>query len=253
MVDLSNNSSFIPKRGPVKQKKRASSHQVYVFTVLSYIVLFAALIGVIGVFFYSKHINTQFSKSVVELGEAIKVFSDADMERVIEFDSRMVLAANLLDESISTVSIFEALEDSIIDTATIESIEIERTPQRTVNLAANINTDSFDSTIFQREIYEDNGRITAVLVSDLTRTTEEYVEEGETSEVSASEEIYNFSAQIEIPFNTIRTADVIHRNLNQTASAVWVNDDATEFEESDESVEEGGGVGEIDEVNENEL
>ena len=55
------NASFIPKQGPVRQVKRTATRQLHVFTVVSYVAFVATLIVSLGVFLYNRHLDNQLN------------------------------------------------------------------------------------------------------------------------------------------------------------------------------------------------
>ena len=59
MGGSSDTNSFIPKRGPVKRQRRAGSRQIYLFTVISYVLFSATLVASVGVFLYERYIEDQ--------------------------------------------------------------------------------------------------------------------------------------------------------------------------------------------------
>lgn len=169
MADLSN-SSFIPKRGPTKNRSGSKTKRVYIFTVISYILLFASLLASGAVFFYTGYLERQLEREVATFNEQTSNFSVADYERVQEFDRRLTQATSRLENSISLTSLFAALEAATIDTIKIASLELLREGDEKLVLDASIETDSFDSTIFQRSVYKLSETIVTTEISDVQAT-----------------------------------------------------------------------------------
>ena len=167
MVDPSN-SSFIPKRGPAKKTRTKTTRQVYVFTFVSYIMLFATLLAAGGVYFYDKYINQQLDEEISALNSAISSFSESDMQRVLDFDSRLTQANGRLNNTASLVKVFRALEAATINTVKINSLDLSRVEDSKLVLTANIETDTFDSTIFQRSVFEDDNVVGSVRIESLS-------------------------------------------------------------------------------------
>jgi hypothetical protein len=171
MPDLSNNNSFIPKRGPVdKKKNRVTSRPVYVFTLISYILMFATLIAVAGSYFYSKVVDQNLQQEIALLNAEISSFSESDMQKVLDFDSRLIQAADRLNNSVSVASVFDALEAATIDTVQISTLDLVREADDQFVLSAAIATDSFDSTIFQRGVYQRNQTISDIEITTLSNS-----------------------------------------------------------------------------------
>ena len=141
------NSSFIPKRGPVKKRRRSATKQVYVFTIISYVAIFAAVIGSAGVYFYSEYVNSQLAAEVTELNKEMSSFNNVDMQRVKDFDVRLSQAGERLNNSASIIAILNALEGYTVDTITFLSLSLKRAEDTEFALNVDMKTDSFDSTI----------------------------------------------------------------------------------------------------------
>ncbi len=197
MPDLSN-SSFIPKQGPTKKRRGQATRQVYVFTIISYVMIFSTLLAVGGVYFYSEYIERQRDNEIAALDAAINSYSESDMQKVLEFDHRLNQASSRLSNSASIVSVLESLEDAVIETVQIESLEMTRQGDELFDLSAKIKTDSFDSTMFQRGVLQ-RGKptIETVVLSDLHRQTVNN-EESATKETTVS-----FLAKITVPLSVV--------------------------------------------------
>jgi len=161
----SNNSSFIPKAGPVGHRRSSATKQVYIFTLISYILIFATLIASGGTFLLKKNKEKLLNEAHVKLYQDISIFDDAKFQEVINFDRHLKQAKNRIDNSVSVVAIFDALEASTIDTVKIESLSLERELDDKIILSATINTDSFDSTLFQRQVYGTNDVVEAPVIT----------------------------------------------------------------------------------------
>lgn len=199
MPDPSNNS-FIPKRGPTTRSKHGSaSRRVYVFTIVSYIILFATLLASGGVFFYSSYATQERNYKVAELDKAINSFSEAGMKEVLEFDARLQQAADRVNSSVSVLSIFKALEESTIDTVGIENLAVVRKADEEYALTASIRTDSFDSTIFQRDTYQGNQTISNVEISQVNAD----IARDEETATTQTKPVVTFTAILNIPVREI--------------------------------------------------
>lgn len=203
MPDLSNNNSFIPKRGPVNNKKQGvASRPVYVFTIISYILMFSTLIATGGVYFYGKVVDRQLSNEVASLNNAISSFSESDMQRVLEFDLRLSQAEDRLSHSVSVASVFDALESATIDTVQVASLDLKREKDEQFILAATIETDSFDSTIFQRGVYQRNQTISNVAITSLQNgNNSNLIDKNSTFDNSIPE--ITFIAELNVPLTAV--------------------------------------------------
>jgi hypothetical protein len=189
-------SSFIPKQGPAKRSRQVVSRQVHIFTVLSYVLFFGALIASAGVFIYAKHIDSKLREEVVALDTAIANFSNEKMEQVKAFNIRINQAQARIENSVSAVSIFESLEDSTAQAAALDSLNLKRVEDDKFLVTAEINTDNFDSTLFQRGLFERNPIIESVAFEDVSLKKEGGEDEKTTSGVS-------FKAELEVPLSAV--------------------------------------------------
>lgn len=204
MPDLSNNNSFIPKRGPVNKKRQGpASRPVYVFTIISYVLMFATLIATGGVYFYGKVVDKQLSNEVAALNTEISSFSESEMQRVLQFDLRLTQAADRLNNSVSVASVFEALEDATIDTVKVATLDLVREADDQFILEAAIETDSFDSTIFQRGVYQRNQTISQVNISALQNGAASSLADGGETQTADGRPLITFIAELNVPLTSV--------------------------------------------------
>lgn len=164
----SSNSSFIPKRGPSNRPKKAVAKQVYVFTLVSYVLFFAVLTASVAVFFYNNYVTNQLENEVVSLNNAIGEFSQTELTEVKEFDLRLQKAKERLENSVSFTAIFSALESDTLETVQIDDLKIERFSDAGFEINVSMVTNNFDSSILQRRLLSSNSIIETVEVSEVT-------------------------------------------------------------------------------------
>ena len=190
-------TSFIPKQGPVKRTKQTASRQIHVLAVIAYVAFIASLIAAVGLFLYERYIEKQLESEVNALSQEIKGFSDADMERVREFNGRLRQTEDRLDKGISIASVLAALEQATVKSASVEQLSLKKTDDSLITLTAKLSTDNFDSTLFQRGVYERNNAIDSVVISDLSL-------EGLSEEDSDASGI-TFTATLQVPTEAVPT------------------------------------------------
>jgi hypothetical protein len=211
----SSDNSFIPKRGFSKKVRTGGSNKFYIFTYISYILMFAALLSSGGVFLYAQYTNSQLDIAIEALNSEIGGFSQADMERVTQFNLRLLQAQDRLENSVSITSVFEALQAAIIDTVQINSLAMEREDDSRLVMKAVIQTDSFDSTIFQRGVFLRNGTIQEVEISDVQSTfTTQAI--GTTQDLITLPAV-SFQASLSIPLEAVPANPQSYR-LNQIST-----------------------------------
>ncbi len=199
MPDPSSNS-FIPKRGPASRPTRgATTRRVYIFTIISYVLLFATLLASGGMFLYGKYLDKQLAEEVKKLDSEIKSFSVAKMEEVLEFEKRLREATDRIERSASVASIFRTLEATTVDTVMIESLSLERAEDDIYTLTAAVLTDSFDSTISQRGVFQRDQVFQEVSIEEVQATPQDTNDGRGESGLS----LVTFSAVFEVPVTAI--------------------------------------------------
>lgn len=191
------NTSFIPKQGPVRRPRQTASRSVHIFSVLSYVVLAASLVASVGAFLYQRHIEGQLQEKVGELSQAIGGFNEADMEEVREFNVRLSQTRNRLDNSVSVGSFFEALEDATAQSVSLASLKLERFEDDRLEVEVKIDTDTFNSSLFQRGVLERSRVVDSVVIEEL-----QIVEEAEEEDGPVRSGI-SFLAVINVPISEV--------------------------------------------------
>ena len=118
------------------------------------------------------------------------------MEQVKAFNVRLIQAEERIKNGVSAVSIFESLEASTAQAVSLQSFALKRVEDETFLLTAEVNTDTFDSALFQRGLYERNSIIENVSFEDLSLGTTDSEEDAPRSGVS-------FRAELEVPLTAV--------------------------------------------------
>lgn len=160
-------TSFIPKQGPVKSARKTATRQIHLLSIISYVLFTATIVTVIGLFLFNRHVDSLLRAEVETLNSAIVNFSDADMERVKEFNIRLLQTRERLSNSVSVVSLLESLEGATAKNVMIEDFKLKRETDDQIVLAVKVKTDSFDSSLFQRGVFERNEVIDTVSIEEL--------------------------------------------------------------------------------------
>lgn len=240
-------SSFIPKRGPVTKKRRVAPRRVYLLTLMSYVAMFTSLLAAGGAYLYSDFIQRQLDEEVKALNQEIAGFSESDMKRVIEFDSRLQQASGRLNSSPSIVSLFEVLESAVVDTAVITSLKISRKDDELLFLTAEFKTDTFDSTIFQRDTFIVDDVVDVIAVKDASvraNDDDDSLTGSETKsglvtflvEMSVPILAVPYTARAETPVTNVqffKATDALDVTTEPVASTTTENDTADDFSNPD--------------------
>lgn len=200
----SNSNSFIPKRGSGTRPRRGASRQMYLFTLISYVVFFATMIAAIGVFLYDRYVDGQLVKEVAALNTEMDRFREADMNKVQAFNARLTQTYARLDKNVSLSTIFTALESSTAQTVKLSQLNLTRESDERFVLKAEIETDTFDSSIFQRELLKSNDLIAATVIDGITISTGQAVQgESASEETVAAEPGVSFTAELVVPISSV--------------------------------------------------
>ncbi len=175
----SSSTSFIPKRSPEKVERRKSPKPVYFGTILVRVIFFLVLVIAGGVFVYEYNLKKDLAKGVVEFEVETNKFTadQSKLDAVIAMNQRLSQANYFLDTSVSLTTLLESLESSTITTIKFDSLNIEQENDMEVKVTANIKTDSFDSTIFQRSILTDNNILNNASFDDISVETSRSLDE----------------------------------------------------------------------------
>jgi hypothetical protein len=204
MIDPSkSNNSFIPKQGTPKRVRRTMTRQIYLFTLISYVLVFSTLLATGGVFLYNQYTTKKYDQAVGDLNREIASFKQADMEQVKDFDRRLSQISGRVEAGASIVSILSVLEASTVDTVQIETLSLSRELDDKYLLEASILTDSFDSTIFQRGVLNRNEQVANVSFSELNTSISAGNNNRDNNSFSGYPTQVSFKAEIEVPVSAV--------------------------------------------------
>ena len=150
------NTSFIPKHTPNKIERKNTPRQLFIGIIIVRVLFFAVLIASIGVFAFERKLASDLDKEVIAFKAATASFeSDEEkLQEVISLDNRLAQANDRFSKSISLEAIFKALEKATVAAAQIRSLDIKKESDTELTVNAEIITDTFDSVIFQRTMFE---------------------------------------------------------------------------------------------------
>jgi hypothetical protein len=151
----------------------------------------------VGVFLYHKYTNSQLDAEVTALSGEIGSFSDVKMEQVRSFNMRLTQAADRIGNSVSAVAVLESIEDATVQSVTIDALEMKRMADESFVVTAKITTDSFDSSLFQRGVYERSPIVESVRIEDLGLQ-----EDAESDSLTLNKQVL-FKAELQVPLNGV--------------------------------------------------
>jgi hypothetical protein len=198
----SNNSSFIPKHSPNRPERKNSPRQVFIGTIIVRVVFFATLLAAFGTFVYDRKVQADLGAEIERFRIAAVTFDEdaAKLAEIVAFDARLAQANTLRSQAVSTVTLLRSIERATAESVQIVNLEVTRESPETLLLAAEVQTDTFDSTIFQRSVLNESEVLGAAVIEDVQVSLETLArdEAGETSELVEDTKGVTFVAMIEI-------------------------------------------------------
>jgi len=192
-------SSFIPKRGPAQAKRRKPAKRIFLFSLISYSLIFASLLAAGGSYLYKNYMTSLLQNEVVLLDSEIDTFSVADLSVVAEFDLTLKRAADRIDHSASIVTVLDAIDSVTALPVQIVELDLTRSGDQELVVVANIATQSFDSAIFQRQLLVVGGDLfTNVVIEDVAVSVASAEDELQTSVSQPITFTATLSAPIEV-------------------------------------------------------
>lgn len=164
----STNTSFIPKRNPNRNSRINAPQRVFIGVLIARIFFFAVLLATLSVFLYERMLKNELDSEVVALNNAIASFSEVEMQRILDVDTRLFQVNNRLAHTVSIFSLFDSLEKATLGSIQIQNLEFKRENDTTLTMKAEMKTDSFDSVLFQRGVLERNDKLVINEIEDLT-------------------------------------------------------------------------------------
>lgn len=155
-MNNSQSTSFIPQR-PTKGKVGARGvRKIYVLTYISYVLFCGALFAAGATFFYNLTVQNQLDETKQALAAERENFNQADIESVRELDKRIAVARERMNNHISVLSIFEALEQSAVQALRFTRFDYKRAQDDAPVVTITGSTGRFDTVAFQRDVLSVN-------------------------------------------------------------------------------------------------
>jgi len=152
MPTNSSQSSFIPKRGATRSKRKAPAKRIFVFSLVAYSLVFAALISSGASYLYKNYTMSLLQNEVSLLNSEISTFSISDLSVVSEFDLTLQRASNRLENTVSIVAALDAIDLVTAQPVQITSLTMDRVGDDFMQFQLEVTAQSFDSALFQRHL-----------------------------------------------------------------------------------------------------
>jgi len=197
----SSDNSFIPKRKSTNRQRSRTGRGLLVLNIVSYSVLFAALISAGGVALYKNFTTTQLEQEIILLDGAVNTFSVQDFARVQEFDQKLTQAAHRIQHTASVVAILDELDRVTAQPIRVIDLEVERTRDEELAVTVNFSTAVIDSALFQRRVLSANSQ----LFSDVTisQIDLQNIPITDDRSVSITENAVLFTAEFTVPVQAV--------------------------------------------------
>lgn len=232
----SSNTSFIPKKNGIQNDRGTAVRKVYVGTLIVRILFVSSLLAVVGVNAYQYKLKGDLDAQVVALNAAIDGFNDSEMQRVVSIDKRLTQVSDILDHTLSVSSLLKALEDSTAESVQITQLKVTRDASNNIVIVSELDTNSFDSALFQKNILEKSDTLSVLEVTDLQiKNVNPKSAEGDT-ELSEEKKI-TFKAKLAVAIEKVPHTVGGPISATPVVSPVDAQDALSENAASDELVE----------------
>ena len=229
--------SFIPKRTPTKHKRVRGPRRMYVFSIIAYILIFGAVLTAAGVFIYKLQVEAQMVERQKTLAEAVDNFSQSDLEMVKEFEQRLHFANQRMRHHYAETRLLNFFERVTAEPVQIDQLAVVRVDDELFEVNGTVVTNTFNSTIFQREVMADESLVNAVFTESAKLTNLE----GDDSDRSAPTVSPSNTDEAEtVEFNLLMQLDAEAFHYEGVTVPSFESDEAASEEQSDAEVEDGG-------------
>jgi hypothetical protein len=169
-MDPQANSSFIPKqnkKNTVTKKRVGTTFPL--FAVVAYALFIGSILAAAAIFVFNQFTIKQLTQSVGQLDQAITNFRYNDLQNVLDFNNRINVSKELLNNQISIVGALEYLERLLIQTVAVDSVSFEKVNDTTIKGIIELTASEIDFLIFQRDVVraQDTGVILSHSIANI--------------------------------------------------------------------------------------
>jgi hypothetical protein len=217
MQPNSSQSSFIPKRGATRAKRRKPTKRIFLFSLVSYSLIFASLLASGASYLYKNYSISILQNEVVLLNSEINTFSVRDLSVVSEFDLTLRRATDRFNNSASVAAVLDELDLATAQPVQIVSLTMERSGDQNMLVVAKVVAQSFDGALFQRELFNLNESLFSdVVFEDVSKITNQ--DEGRGTVTTTNQELVTFTATVQVPIQSL-SYDKFHQPAVQNTPA----------------------------------
>lgn len=175
-------TSFIPQRPTNGKTAPRRTRKIYVLAYLSYVLFFGSLLATAGVFFFNLSLDAQLGKQQQALNAERDLFNQGDIESIRDLEKRIGIAEERLNNHVSVLSIFEALEASAVQSIYFTSFSYQRQDDEFPLVTFTGDSSQFNNILFQREIFANNPILAGSEFKEVTLKTVADEETGSNTE-----------------------------------------------------------------------
>lgn len=237
------NASFIPRQTPGVGQRRKSRRSLGLFGYGSYVVFGGAILASLGMFFYGQHIQSLLVDRQSELESVKNQFDSTEMQRVQEYESYLNTVNILFAQNIRSQNLFTAIEDSIAQSALMDTFTIEREGNQLL-VQAEVTADSFDTALFQRSIYEEYPLLSTFSLEDVALVGAQSAgEERSGATAVGSDDTVTFSLTFNVPTDNLSDMldqETVDDNSTEESTATSSSDGSNDEADAEGVDNEGG-------------
>lgn len=222
MASTSTPSSFIPKRGPKRAKRIRPARRIFLFTLIAYSLVFAALIASAASYLYKNYVTTTLQNEVTLLSSQIDTFNESrlsELSALQDYDLKLQRAAARFNNSASVVTALDAIDEVTADPIQIINLTFEREGDEYVTIVAQLAAQSFDAALFQRQLLRvGDGLFSRVQITDVSTSVEGISEDSQNANNTnlSVEQPVTFTATLEVPVQSLGYVNTNVQTNNET-------------------------------------
>jgi hypothetical protein len=162
-------TSFIPKK-PIVEERATASKPVGLFTIFSLFILFAVLLGSIGLFFYKGILTKDISKMENDLNLAKNRFEPSKITELQVLDKRLRASSEILSHHIAISPVFQALQLLTMKTVRYTKFSYDLGGERNAKVVIKMSglAIGYRSIALQSDLFAQNKNLIDPVFSNLT-------------------------------------------------------------------------------------
>lgn len=165
-------SSFIPQDAakPTQAPRRPSTGGLSELIFLISIVLFVASAALAGaVFLYEQYTVSSSTSKSEQLRRAKEAFEPALIHELTRLDDRMRAADLVLSAHIAPLALFDALQQSTLETVSFKSLALEVADSQNIKVKIAGVAEGVNSIALQADLFSKSGVVSNPIFSDINR------------------------------------------------------------------------------------